>query len=146
MTPPARACPRRSDRLRLAAALAVALTAAPAAAETFDTSICRLLPQYVPSAEVAYTPGIDVHGRPVAPADVRGSAGVRIADRLDIPLTLGLARRLGLAVPPSAKALGTQAEVGRLSLFGDVLLFNGQPLGEFSQSELIALCRSPPAD
>ncbi|HYG86938.1 MAG TPA: hypothetical protein VD978_11830 [Azospirillum sp.] len=148
MRPPARACPRHPGRLQWScgAALTVALATKLAVAEPFDTSVCRLLPQYVPSADVTYTPGVDVLGRPVAPADVHGSAGQQIVNYVDIPVTLSLARRLGLQVPPSAAKWGDLVEVGRLTLYGDVLLFNGQPIGELSQSELIALCRSPPAD
>lgn len=35
-----------------------------------DPRTCRLLEQHVPVPGVAYVPGMDVHGRPVAPADL----------------------------------------------------------------------------
>ncbi|MGE5503210.1 MAG: hypothetical protein ACM31L_02195 [Actinomycetota bacterium] len=60
--------------LGIAAAL---MTAAPAWAEDVAVQVtkqdCARLVHYTPSADVAYKPGVDVHGKPVAPADLPGS-------------------------------------------------------------------------
>ncbi|WP_431858828.1 hypothetical protein [Azospirillum sp.] len=115
----------------------------PAAAQTptFDVAICRTLPRHVPSADVEYKPGVDVRGNRVAPADLPGSAGAAPMDRFEIPVTLEVARRLGFATP-GAGALPRTAEVGRLSIQGNRLFFNGQPLNAASEAELVALCRT----
>lgn len=102
-----------------------------------DSSTCQYLTRHRPAADVEYTPGVDVHGRAVAPADLPGTGGPSI-DRFDIPVTMGLARRLGYAVPPG---LPRDMEVGRLTLLGDRLYFNGQPIGATRETEIYALCR-----
>ncbi|AWK85782.1 hypothetical protein [Azospirillum thermophilum] len=119
--------------------LVLALAPAPAAAQT-DLSVCRYLPRHRPAPDVEFKPGVDVNGRPVAPADLPGSAGTAAPLRLDIPVTLDFARRIGLVVPPTG--LPGRTEVGRLTMDGGQLFFNGQPLGGPSESQLYALCRT----
>lgn len=130
---------RRTDA---AVFLALLLTAAPVAAQApLDTTVCRTLPRHRPAADVEYRPGVDVRGNRVAPADLPGSAGAMPMDRFEIPVTLDFVRKLGFATP-GAGALPGMAEVGRFTLQGDRLLFNGQPLNGPGEAELYALCRT----
>lgn len=112
----------------------------------FDPMVCRYLPRHRPAPDVAYQPGVDVKGRPMAPADLPGSAGAAATpQRFEIPVTLDFARRMGLRLPTGggmAGAVPGTMEVGRLVLDGDRLLFNGQPLGGASEAELYAYCRT----
>lgn len=113
--------------------------------QTVDPALCRALTRHQPAPDVAYKPGVDVKGRAVAPADLPGSAGSSLStERFEIPLTLDLARRLGVKVPtaglPTAGLPGAM-EIGRMTLDGGRLLLNGQPLGGASEAELVALCR-----
>lgn len=125
-----------------AALLLTLLFAGPAVAQApVDLTVCRYLPRHKPAADVAYEPGVDVRGNQVAPADLPGSAGAMPAERFDIPVTLDFARRMGLAAPGGAALPGT-AELGRLTVQGNRLLFNGQPLSGAAESDLIALCRT----
>src|SRR5688572_15205808 len=41
---------------------------------TIDPSACREVIRHVPDADVAYKPGVDVHGKKVAPADLSAPA------------------------------------------------------------------------
>ncbi|RJF84925.1 hypothetical protein D3877_10680 [Azospirillum cavernae] len=112
---------------------------------TVDPALCRALTRHQPAPDVAYKPGVDVKGRAVAPADLPGSAGSSLStERFEIPLTLDLARRLGVKLPtaglPTAGLPGAM-EIGRMTLDGGRLLLNGQPLGGASEAELVALCR-----
>lgn len=123
---------------------AVLLAAAPAAAQApapVDRAVCRYLPRHTPSADVEYKPGVDVRGNRVAPADLPGSAGAVPMDRFEIPVTLDFARKLGFATPGAGVLPGT-AEVGKLSIQGNRMFFNGQPLNPASEAELVALCRT----
>lgn len=113
--------------------------------QTVDPALCRALTRHQPAPDVAYKPGVDVKGRAVAPADLPGSAGSSLStERFEIPLTLDLARRLGVKIPtaglPTAGLPGNM-EIGRMTLDGGRLLLNGQPLGGASEAELVALCR-----
>lgn len=132
--------PCRIDRALLLAALLIAGSSA-AAQVPMDRTVCRYLPRHMPAPDVEYKPGVDVRGNRVAPADLPGSAGAVPMDRFEIPVTLDFARKLGFTAPGAGALPGT-AEVGRLSIQGDRLFFNGQPLNAASEAELVALCRT----
>ncbi|MBP2230623.1 hypothetical protein J2847_003928 [Azospirillum agricola] len=136
----------------LAAAFLILATAGPAMAQQglqqgapqgrpapIDLSACQTLTRHRPAPDVEYKPGVDVRGRPVAPADLPGSAAPAI-DRFDIPVTLNLARRMGLHVPTGGLRGDTQ--IGWLTMDGNRLFFNGQPVGDAAQGELYAYCRA----
>lgn len=106
------------------------------AAQPIDPAHCRLLPVHHPAPDVTYKPGVDVHGKPVVPADL--SKGQRPPVRFEIPLTLALARQLNLAAPVTG--LPETAEVGRIVVEGGKVLFNGQPIGRQAEDELAVLC------
>ncbi|HEY0832942.1 MAG TPA: hypothetical protein VGE72_03445 [Azospirillum sp.] len=128
----------------LAAALGLVLAlGGSAAGQGVDLSVCRYLPRHTPAPDVEHRPGADVvNGRPVAPADLPGSAGGMDAAplRIEIPVTLDFARRMGLGGASGGLPGGT--EVGRLTVIGDRIWFNGQPLGGPGEAQLYALCRS----
>lgn len=112
-----------------------------AAAQPIDLSACRFLTAHRPAAGVEHTPGVDVNGKPVAPADLPGSAGAAPPlERFDIPVTVDFARRMGFPVPQGAAAPGV--EVGYLTWYANRLYFNGQPIGAPSEAEVYAYCRT----
>lgn len=80
--------------------LALALAFPAYAQETSIDAVCRLLPEYKPSADVDYKPGVDVHGKPVVSADLNAAPPATF-DVIKLPVTVDLAQRLG-AVPPAA--------------------------------------------
>lgn len=130
-------------RVTLGAALVVIVFSGSALGQSrpaIDLSACQTLSRHRPSADVEYKPGVDVKGRPVAPADLPGSAGAMPIDRFDIPVTLDLAKRMGLRPPPGG--LRGDAQVGWLTMDGNRLFFNGQPIGDTAQAELYAYCRA----
>lgn len=104
----------------------------------FDPALCRYLPAHRPAPDVEYTPGVDVHGKAVAPADLPGSAGaVSPLDRFDLPVTAAFARRLGFAVP---RGLPPSTEFGSITIAGGRVLFNGEPLDGAGTAQLYAIC------
>jgi hypothetical protein len=44
---------------------------------------------------IKYRPGVDVRGRPIAPADLAGAPRLAIPDRIVIDLPLNIFERLG---------------------------------------------------
>ena len=117
--------------------------AAPAASEA---DLCRALVAHQPDADVAYQGGVDVHGTPVAPADLPGSAPIQLPKTIKIPLTINLAKALNLNVssyPVSQFGSGTEATLGVLSVEGNKVLFNDQPLSDTQQDNLAVLCLKP---
>lgn len=106
-----------------------------------DLSLCRRLTRHVPAPDVEYRPGVDVHGRPVAPADLPGSAGVQPSIPIDLPLSIDLARRMGIALP-SVPRLPDDVTAVWLSVVGDRLYLNGQPIDPGAEDRLYAYCRA----
>jgi hypothetical protein len=122
----------------LAVLIGVGWPLAVSAAPPVDPALCRQLPVHRPAPDVAYKPGVDVHGKAVVPADLprTGSA----TPTFEIPLSLGLARQLNLPVPSSVGGLPQTAEVGRIAIAGGQVYFNGEPMGGAAQDELVTLC------
>ena len=123
----------------------VLLDAGPLLAVTpaVDPALCRSLVQYQPDPSVAYQPGVDVHGKPVAAADLPGGAQIKMPDKINIPLTVNLAQALNLdtsAYPYNQLGAGTEATLGIISVEGNQVTFNGQPLSDAQQDKLAVLC------
>lgn len=115
------------------------------AAETtpVDPNLCQALIKHPPSADVTYQPGVDVNGKPVAPADLPGQPQMELPAKLQIPLTVQLAKLLNLnpAQPPVDKlGAGTEVWLGTLTVEGDKVSYNGQPLTDAQQDNLAVLC------
>jgi hypothetical protein len=122
-------------------ALSVAKTDAPA----LDPAFCRALVKHVPDADVAYQPGIDVHGKPVAPADLLGTNNFQLPKTISIPLTADLMTVLNF--PTSSFPFNTMTrndiQLGTLMVDGERVLYNGQPLTDDQQDKLAVLCMKP---
>lgn len=72
---------------------------------------CQRLVAHHPVPDVTYRPGVDVLGRPVAPADLPDSGGAAgLGSGFVIPLSAELARRFGL--PRQPVPLRAEAEFG----------------------------------
>lgn len=111
-----------------------------------DPSLCRALVKHTPDADVAYQPGVDVNGKPVAPADLPGQPQMKLPDKIQIPLTLNLAKTLNLntsSYPYNQLGTGTEAQLGMLTVEGDRVTFNGQPISDDQQDRLAVLCMQP---
>lgn len=100
---------------------------------------CQSLVRYVPDPDVAYKPGVDVHGRPVAPADLPGSQLQAIVPKtVEFDLSFyPLARARGGRFDQSELYVGTV----RYDLDTGEVLFNGVPLTNPEKDELAHRCR-----
>ncbi|MDD3181627.1 MAG: hypothetical protein PHD48_02330 [Alphaproteobacteria bacterium] len=119
----------------------LAATSAP----QIDSRFCEALVKHVPDADVAYQPGIDVHGRAVVPADLGSGNTLTLPGEIAIPLTVDLMSFLKMdtsALPASAMK-SNDVQLGTLTLTGEQVLFNGQPLTNAQQDNLAVLCLKP---
>ena len=117
-----------------------------AAVPAVDPALCRALIKHTPDADVAYQPGVDVHGDPVAPADLPGAPPMKLPETINIPLTVSLAKIINLNTsqyPYNQLGPGTEAQLGMLEVQGDKVSFNGQPLSDTQQDNLAVLCMKP---
>ncbi len=103
---------------------------------------CRQLVEHTASPGVAYQPGVDVRGRPVAPADLASSgAQIQAPQNFTIDLKTSLAGKYG--IPSNSPLLDPSVEVGKITVEdgGRRVLYNGQPLGGAEQGALADLCK-----
>jgi hypothetical protein len=105
-----------------------------------DESDCRWLVAHRPDAGVAYRPGVDAEGRPVAPADLPGSPGATLPREVRIALSLRLGDLLGARIPP---LLGkSEAYVGTVTVdtaSGQAYL-DGQELPDPAANAIARVC------
>ncbi|QQG35324.1 MAG: hypothetical protein HYS17_07140 [Micavibrio aeruginosavorus] len=89
-----------------------------------DLALCRLRAQHMARTDAAYQPGVDVHGKPVVPADV-SAVPAMIPDVVKIPISIDLAQRLG-QVPAGAEL---KTETGMVEVHRDGrVTYNGVDL------------------
>lgn len=99
---------------------------AQAAEEASQETFCRLLAEHVPAADVEYKPSVDVHGKPVAPADLGQSPNN--FETIEIPVELDLAQKFALN-PPAGVELKPYVALVSIHKDGKVD-YNGQDVSK----------------
>ena len=130
--------------MRIAPAIALVLTvgawAAPASAEVaISRRDCEQLVSHEPAPDVTYQPGVDVHGRPVAPADLGGGSQINLPDVIYIPIEVLVQDRFG--IPANSVLYDATALVGVVSVKGNQVYFEDQLLGDPEVAALEEACR-----
>lgn len=87
-----------------------------------------------------YTPGVDVRGNPVAPADFGGGQQITLPDEIVLPVQPDVFSFLGRQLLRGLDILRANAGELRVRLSDGAVTFNGQPLGA-ATTELTAACR-----
>jgi hypothetical protein len=101
---------------------------------------CAQLVRHVTAANVAFDPGLDLQGRPVAPADLDGGVKIELPGEFSIPITVDLQKSFGIPVDPNL--FQTQNfTVGVVTWEKGKGYFNGQPLQSEQSAKLAALCQ-----
>ena len=134
-------------RIPLVVGLVVAVSSA-AHAQTSLLSVrtddCRQLVSHAPADDVAYVPGVDVRGRPVVRADLGGGYDIFAPDEVNIDIRLDIAERLGLGGEDFANGasalLSGEGVVGRVTVRGNDIYWNGNILARDSHAALSAAC------
>lgn len=113
----------------------------PSAAIKIAPEDCRRLVQHRPGADVAYKPGVDVRGNPVAPADLPGQARITAPNEITIDLTIDVLEQFGVS-SDSVLAPSGEASVGTVTydIAAGRMTYNGQSLNDPEQDALAAAC------
>ena len=120
--------------------LAMASGAGQAYAELVITRrACDWLVEHQAVPDVTYQPGVDVYGRPVAPADLDGGSNLALPEVIYIPLEVLLQDRFG--IPANSVLFEAKAQVGTVVVVGDQIYYEGQLLGDADQRALALACR-----
>ncbi|MDE1151216.1 MAG: hypothetical protein PW788_01670 [Micavibrio sp.] len=106
---------------------------------SLDPQVCRQMVAYVPTpdAKVEYQPGVDVHGKPVAGADLNPSP-VQVPRVIKFGIDVDVAQYAGIPVPPGQEL----ANVGIVELDTQTgaMNFNGKPMEGDAERAIRALC------
>ena len=119
----------------IALVLSLVAWTAPASAEiAISRKDCQRLVNHEPAPDVTYQPGADVHGRPVAPADLGGGQQIQLPDVIYIPIEVLIQDKYG--IPANSVLYDATALVGVVSVRGNQVYFEDQPL---TDPEIVAL-------
>ncbi len=124
----------------IVAILSVAAWTGPASAEiAISRQDCQRLVNHEPAPDVAYQPGVDVHGRPVVPADLGGGQQIQLPDVIYIPIEVLIQDKYG--IPANSVLYDATALVGVVSVRGNQVYFEDQPLTDPEIAALEQACR-----
>jgi len=100
---------------------------------------CDRLAKYQEPPGVEYQPGVDSHGETVVPADLGGGADIQLPQTIIIPIEVLIQDRFH--IPPNSPLWSAKAEMGVVTVQGDQVLYNGQPLTDPETAALAEVCR-----
>lgn len=106
---------------------------------TVSKENCTRIEKHVTANDVTYKPGVDVHGKPVTPADLDGGNRLKLPDEIVIDLSLPLQDLLS---SPPDNLKNADVRVGEITYnlkFGK-MLFNGQELADPAMHALAEEC------
>jgi hypothetical protein len=130
-------------------ALMVSLMATPALAQntgeatvthaTVRLDDCKRLVKYMPSADVAYKPGVDVHGNAVKSAEDRPLGAIEVPQEIVIDFGIDLAGRYGFGAAGLFDATAAIATI-KYDIGTGGLTMNGKPLLDADSQAIEAAC------
>ena len=124
----------------IALILAAVAWAAPAAAEVaISRKDCERLVRHEPAPDVTYQPGVDVHGRPVMPADLGGGQQIQLPDVIYIPIEVLIQDKYG--IPANSVLYDATAFIGVVAVRGNRVYFEDQELTDPEVAALEEACR-----
>jgi hypothetical protein len=96
-----------------------------------DKEECQRVETHIARDDVAYKPGVDVRGNPVAPADLDGTP-LKLPKNIVIDLSLPLADLYAPGTSPPRIVQGAEVEVGKIeyNILSGKFTFNGQTLAD----------------
>ncbi|MDX2142444.1 MAG: hypothetical protein SFV19_03730 [Rhodospirillaceae bacterium] len=137
--------------LNLLAMIISTVSAAQASTLTVRASECQRLVQHASTNDATYTPGVDVRGNAVAPADLDGGSIIALPESIDIQVGVDLADRLGIVdrtkgTPrdqATRKVMPFEGKVplGTLTIKGQDAFWNGERMLPQDQVLLTEACR-----
>lgn len=108
-------------------------------------NFCHALVKHKPRSDVTYQDGVDLKGHPVVPADIEGQPRLELPEEISLPLTADLFHFLKLDQSkfPFNAMSRNDINLGTLTVRGDQVFYNGQPLTDAQQDNLAVLCLKP---
>jgi len=124
-------------------AIALALSALGTTAAEAEIAVsrrdCERLVKHEPAPDVAYQPGVDVHGNAVVPADLGGGVQLELPDVIYIPIEVLVQDKYG--IPANSVLYNARAQVGVVEVRGDKVFYEDQLLNDPETAALEEACR-----
>ncbi len=134
-------------RLVFALALSLSLLAVEGAAtaETVRITVddCAALTAHEPADDVAYQPGVDVNGKPVAPADLDAAGQLELPSDHEYWLEIALPLRDAVRASDGSaldRVGGSEIVVGVVTVRDGDAYFDGEPLGSQETHAVLEAC------
>ncbi|WP_299439477.1 hypothetical protein [uncultured Rhodospira sp.] len=114
-----------------------------APAVTIDAETCRRLVRHIPDPDVTYRPGVDVRGRPVAPADLHDYSAFEslVPDTVTFHVVLDPFERTGIAPPKGIESPGMVLGTVGYDINRGTFTINGRPVTTSQEDALLRACR-----
>ena len=131
-----------SSVLALAVSVSVSHANEDTARITVSEKNCERIQKHIARDDVTYKPGVDVHGRPVAPADLQDNR-LKLPDTITIDLSLPLQDLYAPGNQPPELLKNADVQVGKIDyhINSGKLLFNGQELSDPAMHAIAEECR-----
>ncbi len=109
---------------------------------TVSEKNCERIQKHIARDDVTYKPGVDVRGRPVAPADLQDNR-LKLPDTITIDLSLPLQDLYAPGNQPPDLLKNADVQVGKIDyhINSGKLLFNGQELSDPAMHAIAEECR-----
>lgn len=103
---------------------------------------CSRIEKHFARDDVTYKPGVDVRGKPVAPADLNDSR-IKLPDNITIDLSLPLKDLYAGDRVTNGTLQGAEVQIGKLeySISSGKIKFNGQELADPALHAIALKCR-----
>ena len=139
-------CPRKPAVLLMFFVFGAALSAPHtwAAEITLTKDECQALigtpVTHVPAAGVAYQPGMDAYGNPVAGADLAGAPSpIQMPDEISFDISTDLEEKYGIGTSGVFSGEGT---IGKVTFRGGQAYWNDQPLDAGDSAAVVRACQA----
>jgi hypothetical protein len=101
----------------------------------------RLFVEHRPAPDVAYKPGVDVHGKPVASADLNPAPQIKVPETVAFDVAVDL-RRFGVAATSPLFQPSVKLGEVRVDVLTGKTLYNGEPIGNPEIEALREACKA----
>ena len=122
--------------LILFAAAAAMAASAKSSSVKVSRSECNRIVKHQSSAE--YKPGVDARGKKVKEADLPGGSPIKLPETISIDIGFDLDKKYGLG--SGGKYTG-ESVIGKVTVKGDKVYFNDQPLDQRDQAAIAEACQ-----
>lgn len=103
----------------------------------FSDADCRWLTRHIPDPDVAYKPGVDVHGKAVVPADLNGTYDLELPETVVASVSRRLLGHRNLRQETPFAEIEINVATGAIRI-------NGKGLETEEQEHLVAWCKNRP--